>query len=274
MSESLQSLNVEFDDEDVIEQPGELNEEGDDKPESSESAPDSGQPHEKKVEFSEDQQRVVDEIVGKKVYKLREKEREAEDLKKRLEELESKLPKEKRPEVPDLPDPYSLDEGQLKEALKRREDAIRQAAAYDAQQQYLQQQREELQRQQQLQQQQELIERADTYGKQAKKLGVKAEELQQAGQVVAQFISNDLGYYILQDDQGPLITKYLANNLTLLDEISRMHPALAAARIASEIKPKAAALKPKVTAAPDPLEPTRNANTAPRRRGPEGATYE
>ena len=53
----------------------------------SESSEDSEGTHDKPI-FTEAQQKVFDDAIGKKVFKLREKEREAEQLRKRLEEFE------------------------------------------------------------------------------------------------------------------------------------------------------------------------------------------
>mgnify|MGYP000406052172 CR=1 FL=1 len=73
----------------------------------SDPPPDTAETQEKQITFSEEQQRIFDEAVGKKVFKLREKEREAEALKKQLEEIQARLPQETRPVVPDLPDPFA-----------------------------------------------------------------------------------------------------------------------------------------------------------------------
>jgi hypothetical protein len=69
----------------------------------------------------------------------------------------------------------------------------------------------------------------------------------------AEQIEDSLVQYILEDDHGPLITKYLSQNIGLLDNLRNMHPTRAAVMIATEIKSKAAALKPKFTNAPDPI---------------------
>ena len=99
----------------------------------SESAPDSGNSaHEKQVEFTEEQQRIFNEAVGKKVFKLREKEREAEELRRRLEELEARIPQQGRPVVPEAPDPFALSDLEYKQKLVQRDQAIREAAAWEA----------------------------------------------------------------------------------------------------------------------------------------------
>lgn len=275
MTDELQGMAIEFDEsEPVNPDPVEQEQEPATGDEPSESAPDSGDNHDKKVEFSEDQQRKIDEIVAKQVFKRKELEREHERTRKELEELRKQLPTEQRPKVPDMPDPLSLTDEQYRRYLADRDEAIKRQAAFDAQQALIQQQMQAQQAQLIAKQQEALLESANTYKQRAGVLGVKQEELLQAGNIVAQFVSEDLGQVILQDDHGPLITKYLANNLAVLDELSRMNPILAAARIASEIKPKAAALKPKVNQAPDPLQPIRQAGRSATAEGPEGATYE
>ena len=113
----------------------------------SDSAPEAGETPEKHITFSEDQQRILDEAVGKKVFKLREKEREAEALKKRLEELEAKVPEQRRPNVPAIPDPFAVSDEEYRRQLYLRDEALKQAIAFDQQQQMLKQQQEQLQQQ-------------------------------------------------------------------------------------------------------------------------------
>ena len=241
----------------------------------SESAPEAGENPEKHITFSEEQQRILDEAVGKKVFKLREKEREAEALKKRLEELEAKIPEQRRPNVPDIPDPFAVSDEEYKRQLYQRDEALKQAIAYDQQQQMLKQQQQQLEQQRLQKQQEVLTEKVQSYSQRAVKLGIKAEELQAAGNTIAQFgIHDDVASYILEEDSGPLITTYLSKNLLELEKVREMSPAAAAVYIATTVKQKAAALKPKVNSAPDPLEQPHGAGSAPKPRGPSGATFE
>lgn len=241
----------------------------------SESAPEAGENPEKHITFSEEQQRILDEAVGKKVFKLREKEREAEALKKRLEELEARIPEQRRPNVPDIPDPFALSDEEYRRQLYQRDEALKQAIAYDQQQQMLKQQQQQLEQQRLQKQQEVLTEKVQSYSQRAVKLGIKAEELQAAGNTIAQFgIHDDVASYILEEDSGPLITTYLSKNLLELEKVREMSPAAAAVYIATTVKQKAAALKPKVNSAPDPLEQPHGAGTAPKPRGPSGATFE
>jgi multidrug efflux pump subunit AcrB len=241
-----------------------------------ESATDSGNStHDKPVEFTEEQQRIFNEAVGKKVFKLREKEREAEALRKRLEELERQVPQQGRPVVPEAPDPFALSDAEYRQKLVARDQAIREATAWEAQQQALLWQRQQAELEQQRRQQERQQEEVKAYADRAKKLGVAAEELQEAGTLVAGYgIDPALVEMILSDDHGPLLTKYLARNQLELERIVQMPVTMAAVRLATDLKAKAVAMKPKVTKTPDPLNPPRNAGISPKPRGPSGATFE
>jgi hypothetical protein len=242
----------------------------------SESATDSGNSaHEKQVEFTEEQQKVFNDAVGKKVFKLREKEREAETLRRRLEELEARIPQQGRPVVPESPDPFALSDVEYRQKLVQRDQAIREAAAWEAQQQALQWQRQQAQLEQQQRQQERQQEEVMAYADRAKKLGVAAAELQEAGTLVAGYgIDPALVEMILADDHGPLLTKYLAKNQLELERLVQMPVTMAAVRLATDLKAKAVAMKPKVTKTPDPLNQPRNSGVSPKPRGPSGATFE
>lgn len=242
----------------------------------SESATDSGNSaHEKPVEFTEEQQKIFNDAVGKKVFKLREKEREAEALRKRLEELEARIPQQGRPVVPEAPDPFALSEQEYRQRLVQRDQAIREAAAFEAQQQALQWQRKQAEEQQQRRAMERQQEEVRAYADRANKLGVAAAELQEAGTLVASYgIDPALVEMILADDHGPLLTKYLAKNQLELERLVQMPVTMAAVRLATDLKSKAVAMKPKVTNAPDPLSQPRNAGISPKPKGPRGATFE
>ena len=255
-----QPADYDFDDtpDEEVQEPVETNQAEDqadieeDVEDDSESSTDSGETHDKPI-FTEQQQRIFDEAIGKKTFKLREKEREAEQLRKRLEEFERPVT-QSRPQVPALPDPF---------------------AAYDARMQMLQNQQAQMAQEAAQKQQEVLVEKVQSYAQRAKSLGVKAEELQAAGSIVGQFgIDDSLVEYILEDDHGPLITKYLSQNIGLLDNLRNMHPTRASVFIANMIKPKATALKPKFTNAPDPVRRPQPSGIQAKAKGPKGATFE
>jgi len=277
MSELQPEDNYELDDEDVSLEEEEVETEDLDEDQDAESASESQETA--KVKFSVEQQRVFDDAINKKVFKSHEKERkfqrEAEDLQRQLTELQAKLPKQGRPQIPQAPDPYALSDEEYKRSYAQRDEAMRNAFAYDQQQKAISQQQQSLKHEQDKKQYEALNEKVESYSQAAKRLGVKAEELQVAANVVAQFgINNDVVQFILDDEQGPLITTYLSKNPIELEELSHLSPAQAAVRIATQIKQKAAALKPKVNGAPDPLESPHSAGKSPKPRGPAGATFE
>lgn len=280
MSE-LQPDGIVIDDE-MIGQPAKVSEPDtppeDDPEQGSASAPDDTDKG-RAVEFTEDQQRYIEEtIIAKKVFKLREAERRAEQLQKQFDELQKKLPQDTRPDVPELPDPYSLTDLQFRDALTKREDALRKAAEYDAKARFNQERVEQDQMRKQHEKHEALLNQVQTYSQRATKLGITPEELQLAGSTLDQFgigqPDNPLTELILQDDAGPLITMYLSKNVSELEELRSLPPTYAAVRIATEIKRKASALKRKLSSTPEPIDPPRSGGSAPKKFGPDGATFE
>jgi small-conductance mechanosensitive channel len=241
----------------------------------SDSSTDAGETQKKTVKFDEEQQRIFDDAIGKKTFKLREVERQAEALQRQLEDVQARLPKQERPQVPEAPDPFAISDEEYRRQLSQRDEAVSKAAAYDAQQQYLQQQQYQLAEQARQKQQEVLNSKIENYASRATKMGIKPEELQVAGATVSNFgIQDELVSFIIEDDHGPLITKYLSQNLTELDNLRSMSPIQAAIRITNEIKPKAVALKRKVNQAPDPVDTPQGAGISPKPKGPKGATFE
>ena len=276
MSELQPEDNYEYESEDDVTTEPEVEETEDSAEEQdTDSAPEAGETPEKEIKFDEEQQRVFNDAVGKKVFKLREKEREAESLKKQLDELQAKLGERQAPKVPDLPDPFRLSDEEYRQSQHRRDQALRAAAEYDMQQQAVQQQQQALKQQEWQKQQEEMTTKVKSYSDRATTFGITPEQLQEAGNAVAQFgIDESLVNIILDETDGPLITKYLAKNPLELDALRYLPPAQAAVRIATEIKQKAASLKPKVNNAPDPLEQPHGAGSSPKPRGPKGAVFE
>ena len=113
-----------------------------------------------------------------------------------------------------------------------------------------------------------------TYSERAEKLGIKAEELQAAGNQVAQFgIQDGVAQFILESEMGPLITTYLANNPLELDAVRQMNPMQAAVHIETSVKEKAAALRKKVSPPPQPTDTPTGIGAQPDRGG-VGITFE
>lgn len=227
--------------------------------EGSDSASDTGENQEQKVTFDERQQKVVDDIIGKKTFKVREAERENERLQNELAEARKQIPQEQRPDVPTMPSSFDFDsDEEFNQAVASRDKAIADAARFDGRQTYANEQLERQQQEAQKADNDALQAQVDTYAGRATKLGVKTEDLQAAGNVVAGYgIDDSVVRHILKDEQGPLITTYLAANPVEMETIRSLDPISAGVYLSTIVKQKAEALKPKLTSAPDPVETLR-----------------
>ena len=236
-----------------------------DKPQGSESAPE-------KVTFSDEQQKVIDDMAGKKTFKIREAQRETDKLRQELAEAQAKIPKEVRPDIPAMPDEYAED----REAqIAQRDEAIRKSAVFDNNQANQLRQQEATNLKVQQDKQAEIKQVFTDYESQGKKLGVDAQELLAAGTAVGQYgLSNDVVLHIAKDEQGPLITTYLHKNPVALEAIRQLDSLSAAAYIETQVKPNAIALGKTKPTAPNPVETLNGSGVAPRERGPKGATFE
>ena len=205
-----------------------------------------------KVEFTPEQQEVLNREIAKKTFKLREEERKRIQIEQELAAIKSKQSEiAPAPVVPDYPDAF---DPQFDQKVALRDEAIRQRAAHDAQQAYLAQQANIAQQQKFESDQQRYKSVAEEYSKRAIALGVTAQELQYAGQGVASYLSDpELIEEILTDDVGALITVYLASNVGELEKLSLMKPIQAARYIESQIKPKLSARKQRISNTPDPV---------------------
>ncbi len=242
--------------------------------EGSDLATDTGENQEPKITFTDEQQKVFDDAIGKKTFKQRQQQREFQesDVKKdaRIAELEGQIPKDMRPVVPPVPDSYDED---FSEKLQARDEAIRATAAYDA--------REELtlkqQQQAAVQAQNDEIATANkeiaTYTQNATNLGIKPEELQKSGDMLGQMgITQDLARQLLSEETGPLMTNYLAANPDVFDQLNRADQ-WSAGVILNDVRLKAAELKPQTTTAPAPADTLHGGGSTSKERGPKNAKY-
>ena len=152
-------------------------------------------------------------------------------------------------EIPPLPDPF---DDNYEAKIKARDEAVRANERFTAMQQAQQQQQQLAQQQAAQAKQAELNASIETYSKKAISLGINQNELQAAGTAVASYgLPDDLVIHILNDSDGPLITKHLAANPQDGYQLASMSP-YAVGSFIDNIKSKASALKPKQTNAPKP----------------------
>lgn len=220
-------------------------------------------------------QEAVNKAINKKHFQMKEAERNAEASDKRANELEARLQKLEQgedPIIPAIPDPYS----ETYEAdIKARDEAITRKAQFDSQQTFAADQATRTQNEQMQANQTRVDGLLTEYNDRSVKLGLDPNKVEAAGNRVVDYgISADLANFILADEEGPLITQYLADNPMELDGLARMTPMQAAVRVNSVVREKAASLKPQISQAPEPTE-VLNGRGAPEGTDPwlAGGTY-
>lgn len=230
-----------------------------------------------KVEFNEQQQEVFNSAIGKKTAQARDFERRAEEAERKLQEAQAQIPQAQRPNVPDIPDRYEFnDDQEYIAALRKRDDSIREATTFDARQQLATEQAEQTKQAQLAEQHKALVDKATTYKQNAATLGVTDQQLQVSGAALANAgIGDEVAGYLLKDSEGPLIAEWLSRNPLDMEDVRSMSPMDAAVHINSNIRAKAAALKPKQSNAPAPAEHL-SGGGVPDKQNPllAGVTYE
>lgn len=221
--------------------------------EGSDLAPDSGEDREENNSAAQDS---VQQAINKQHAKYREEERKRialEEEKKQLEErLNALESKNEDVSIPPLPDPY---DDNYEEKVAQRDAAIMRKAAQDAKKES-EQARLDAQRQEAANAEKERIDTlVEGFNKRVTTLGLDEQEVTSAIKTVADYgIQREVAELVLDDEDGPMIVKYLADNPIELDEIRRMSPVKAAMRVHTDIRQKASNLKPQASSAPDPTE--------------------
>ena len=94
----------------------------------------------------------------------------------------------------------------------------------------------------------------DKYAANATRDGVDFDKLLVAEQTLKQAgLGNELGSYLMNDNNGAKIVEYLHDNPAEMHEILQLDPVSAGIRIANVIKPNVLSQTPKVSGAPDPI---------------------
>ena len=221
-----------------------------------------------KVEFSEAQQKVVDGIAAKKTRQLRDAERRSLELQAQLDAAKAKIPQEVRPEVPDPVDMYDDD---FESNQAAREEAIRKQAEFDAREAHAKTLADERLNELEANKQKELAASVETYTTRAGELGVSQHELSVAGNVLARAgMADDLAMFIIADESGPLLTKHLAENPDVMEQMRSMTTTQAAVYLATEVKPVVKAADN--SSAPPPPD-TLDGGSAQTYGGVQGTTY-
>lgn len=217
------------------------------------TATEENQDKNKDGEVSQD---AVNKAINKQHAKFREEERKRLESDKKLAAAEEKLKALEAEKgditIPEIPDSY--DEN-YEDKIKARDEAIKQKAIQEAgEKTAIEKQNADIEVANKVEQER-INSLVNEYDKRIVTLGLDANDIKNAVQTVVDYgVSGEVREFILQQEDGPLITKYLAENPIQLDELRNMTPIQAAFKISSEIREAAAVLKPQASNAPDPAD--------------------
>jgi hypothetical protein len=205
------------------------------------------------IETEEEKQAKVTNAFNKQYGKTKAAERKAEELAAEVARLKAesiKIPQD----VGQMPNELDYDTNEeFSQAQTQYLNNYRAKVEYDAslkQQQQIQQQNEYEATQQR---NAKIATDLEAYTKNATKNAISPEELQKAAATVSSYgISQDIELAILADENGPLITKYLAGNPQEVEKLSGLSPIQAGVYLATSIQSKAVKLKPKTSNTPEP----------------------
>jgi hypothetical protein len=234
------------------------------------SAISTDQEPEKKPEIPLEAQKIIAE----KAFREREARRESETLKQRIAELERQSAP-KAPSAPVIPSRWDYDEdADYQKAIDDYANKKADVRAFEVQENQQRQVQQQAQQQQQYDHQQKLNDAVKSYAGRAKDLGVSAEDLQSAGNIVSSYgLRDDVIMAILDDPEGVLITKYLAANPQAIDSLNQSTWANGAT-VFGKIKESAAQLKPKLSSDAPPPAKLVSGGSIPTDENPWGATIE
>lgn len=214
------------------------------------SSPDSGGSHEQK-------QNSVQERINKITAEKYAAKREADELRKQLEEsqkVKADAPSAQPVQSGSIQAPSVPDDLYDEEAMRKYNAeviAYSQKVAEDAAKSQYQKQLEEQGKTQEQAQQKQVV---DSWIGNAQKGGVDLDKLGAAEQTIAAAgVKPELAQHIMTDPNGPAIAVHLAENPALMYEVLNMSPMAAAVTIETKIKAEALSKTPKVSNAPEPL---------------------
>ena len=216
---------------------------------------------------------TLEKVVAEKAFKAREASRENADLKRQIEELN----KAQQPDVPKavkMPDRWEYDsDDEYSSAVNAYADARAEQNLHAHNQNLENEYRQRAENEKIQKANETLVKQAGDYSGRAAKLGVKPDELANAGAKLQQYgINSEIATAILQDEIGPLVTQYLASNPSAIEELNNSTWSNGAT-IYNKVREAAGQLKPKTSNAPPPVDTLTGGAAAPS-GGPPGVTYE
>ena len=223
------------------------------------------------VEKTKNESEDLRKVIAEKAFKEREARRRADDLEKKVRELEAKQNPEFDGVIPPKPDPFDED---FDQKMTAREDALQRKARAD----FMAIQQKEAEAEAQRKREREEFEKAQAlqaeFRRNAGELGVDQDVLVKSAQTVIDYgVTPDIENAILSDKDGPLMLQYLAANPLELADLIEANP-LRAGMLLADVKSKSLKLKPKPSSAPPPAEIIEGRGAPKKERGPKGATFE
>jgi hypothetical protein len=231
-------------------------------PEGESKAEESGEEFIPKTEdgdpvFDEAQQEVFNREMKRKAYDVKQSKLEAEELRRQLEQLNTP----QAPLLPEVPDVPEYLDPHYEQKLQQRDEIIahRTVAAHEINVSAFQ----------------AFQSRSESYAERANSLGVDREKLKISGQMLGnQQLHPVVLEHILDDDHGPYLTEYLADNPDKIAELRTMNGMQAGTFMESVIKPAAIAARPVLNKIPAPAKTPSGSGMPAGERGPAGATFE
>ena len=222
------------------------------------------------------EEKSPDNILAQARFERSQAKAERESVAREREQMNAEYAFRNQPKRPDVPqidqyaDDYAVQQG-------IRDTAIREAATFDANAQFGEQQLERQQQEAYFQQEQQRQKAADSFRENGIKSGISEDDMMQNGMKVANYGVLDPAEVamIAASKQGPLITKYLADNPVEAQRLNDL-PFGSIERttmLVTDIASKAIALQTKITQTPDPLEPIQNGNGRASQADDDGFKY-
>jgi len=254
--------------EDAREQPAEVAEDTQEQ-----EADDEAEDADDDVTFDPRQQKKLESIIAKNTYRYKSQieaeQARAAQLEQQLQSIQSGQPAELAvdpqtgaPLVPDLPDPF---EENFEQKMQERDNRLRELARWEAEQQAAA--RYELDN---------INRQAQSFVQRGEKMGLSQDDIQRAGQFVAQAVGNRVPILqkMLKDEMGPAITTYLERNPEHLQKMLEGDDYDAIDYLAQTVRPRAVKSSKRKTAPPPPPSATEKGGGMREERGLKGATYE
>jgi len=231
---------------------------------------------EQKVEFSPEQQAVIDGVASKKTRKIHEQRQRAEAAESRVRELEAQRPVETEPVVPPMPnrDDFIGEEDKFDVLIATRDEANANRAVFLANQSRTLNDRKEATERSQREIADKEKKEGDAYFSRSKDFGIDKDKMVNDMVFVGDSIkSPEIHSFLVTNELGPVITAHLASNMQDLDTVKNMNSVEFGAYFETTLKPKLSSAREK-TKAPTPATPVEG-KAAPEGKDPliEGATF-